>query len=1253
MTCKEFKAKTAVERKTFVETNRLCFNCLGNHFLSRCQSKKNCLTCNARHHTMLHGASTSPPSAEATSLATTLATSRQCESHKAVLLATARVKVADRYGPHEVRVLIDQCSEVSIISEALAQRLRLPRASTNLSIFGIGGTRSGSARGKVTLDITSDVTNAELRVVAFVLPRISLQQGTAQRENCSWPHIQGLRLADPRYLDDDPAELLLGAEVYSLILEEGLRKGDSRMPIAQQTSLGWILSGGYDSAVTDGHRRTFQCTADNDLADLVQRFWEQEREPAAGIVLTADEARCEDIYVRTVTRTSSGRYVVRLPFASPPTSLSETRRPAERLLEAMERKGARDARFGDLYRDFMDEYEDLQHMEKDCRLQTILWRHNNSDNIREYELKTVTYGLACAPFLAIRTLHQLAADEEARYPRGVRALRQDCYVDDVVTGADSLADAIKLQQELQSLCMVLTGIPPEHRLQRGPRSWEGESHATLGLRWHPQGDWFSFTIRPRSTTDLTKRRVLAETARLFDPMDWLAPVVIRAKILIQSTWLQRLDWDSPLPDQDAHRWRQLLNQLPLLDHIRVDRWLSTGDDQSQLQLHGFADASERGYAAVVYIRNAATEKTSINLLMAKSKVAPVKQVSLPRLELCATALLTTLMLHVRTTLGLAATPVHLWSDSKVTLHWIRGHCTRWKTFVANRVSQIQTLLPDAHWRHVAGRENPADCASRGVTPEDLRNHKLWWTGPTWLSGDEAAWPGANIDVPEDDLPEQRVTSLVVKAPVTTEPDLLLRFPTLQRLLRVTAWCRRWLNPVRRDARPGRPLQPDELDSALFRWLRVVQALHFPTDVAAASAGRTTPPQSHLVKLSPFLDDQGVLRVGGRLKNSQLPLDEKHPMIIPAASWLTRLVIDSCHRRTLHGGVQPTLGLLRLRFWVPRGRTAVKQQLHRCVTCTRWRAATPQPQMGNLPRDRVTPTRPFLSTGVDYAGPILLRTSKGRGHRAHKGYIAVFVCFWSKATHLEVVSDYTSEAFIAALRRFVSRRGLCAEIYSDCATAEGHRIVLAATAQGIRWHFNPPAAPHFGGLWKAAVKSTKFHLRRVIGETTLTFEKLSTLLAQIEACLNSRPLQALSDDPEDVSALTPGHFLVGAPLLAVPEPSLTGQTVSTLSRWRHLQQMRDHFWQRWSSEYLHGLASRTKWLKDEAAPHVGDLCLVRSELTPPSRWPLARISRLHPGDDGIVRVVSIRTATSELVRPLVKLVFLPGVNDAPTPHADTS
>ncbi|XP_029160341.1 uncharacterized protein LOC114932346 [Nylanderia fulva] len=1259
---------------------------------------------------MLHGAPTSSLSAEATTRATTLTTTLQHQDHKAVLLATARVNIADRD-------LGTTPSPSSSFDGSFDLRHRRDP-------LRIRSRQSNAAR-----NVRRDQRRAQR--VAFVLPRISLQQGSVSRGERSWPHLKGLQLADPRFLDDDPAELLLGAEVYSLILEEGLRKGDSRMPIAQQTSLGWILSGGYDAASVNGHRRTFRCTADHDLADLVRRFWEQESEPISQAPLTPDETKCEELYVRTVTRTPTGRYMVRLPLASPPTTLQDTRRPAEHLLKAMESKGSRDPRFGDLYRSFMQEYEDLQHMKRvniattaekircylphhgvlkeastttklrvvfngsqrtrtgnslnshlltganllpaltdvllrwrwhryvfvtdiekmyrqilvhpeDCSLQTILWRQHQTNEIQEYELLTVTYGMACAPFLAIRTLRQLCADEGAQFPQGATALRRDCYVDDVVTGADDLGDAVNLQTELRNLCMaggfplrkwasnnpdVLSGVPQEHRLQQGPHSWDDESHSTLGLRWHPQEDRFAFAIHPRVVSEFTKRRVLAETARLFDPMGWLAPVVIRAKILIQTTWLQQLDWDTPLPAKDVKRWQQLLNQLPLLSNIRVNRWLSTDSDYSTLQIHGFADASERGYAAAVYIRNSGTKQTTINLIMGKSKVAPVKPVSLPRLELCAAVLLTTLTLHIRNTLGLTSTPVHLWSDSKVTLHWIQGHAARWKTFVANRVAHIQTQLPDAQWRHVAGKDNPADCASRGINPEELVNHTLWWTGPTWLALDETAWPSSEVHIAEDDLPEQRTTSLMTKGSVVVEPDILLRFSALHRLLRVTAWCRRWLNVASREVTLGRPLHPDELDAALLQWLRIVQALHFPDEIAAATAGRPGPPRSSLIKLSPFLDDQGVLRVGGRLKHALLPYDEKHPVIVPPASWMTRLLIESCHRRSLHGGVQMTLGLLRHRFWVPRGRTVIKQQLHRCVTCTRWRAATPQPPMGNLPRDR--------------------------------------------AIHLEVVSDYSSEAFIAALRRFVSRRGLCTDVYSDCGTtfvgadrtlrelfkassSEGHHIARAANNQGIRWHFNPPAAPHFGGLWEAAVKSTKFHLRRVIGETTLTYEELSTLLTQIEACLNSRPLQALSDDPDDTSALTPGHFLIGAPLLAVPEPSSTGQPASTLSRWRHLQLMRDHFWQRWSAEYVHGLNPRTKWVKSEAAPHVGDLCLIRSELTPPTRWPLARITRLHPGDDGIVRVVSVRTATSEFVRPLVKLVMLPGADRIPgMTNADTS
>ncbi|XP_024879015.1 uncharacterized protein LOC112459229 [Temnothorax curvispinosus] len=314
-------------------------------------------------------------------------------------------------------------------------------------------------------------------------------------------------------------------------------------------------------------------------------------------------------------------------------------------------------------------------------------------------------------------------------------------------------------------------------------------------------------------------------------------------------------------------------------------------------------------------------------------------------------------------------------------------------------------------------------------------------------------------------------------------------------------------------------------------------------------------------------------------------------------------------------------------------------------------------MGSLPRARVTSNRPFLHTGVDFAGPIFLRTAKGRGHKAYKAFLAVFVCFSSKAVHLEAVSDYSADAFLAAFRRFVSRRGLCRAVYSDCGTnfvgadnqlkalfqaanRDVHRVIGHLADEGVQWHFNPPAAPHFGGLWEAAVKSMKRHLRRVIGETTRTFEEMTTFLAEVEACLNSRPLQALTDDPEDLDALTPGHFLIGAPLNAIPEPSTVDIQTNRLSRWRLLQNMRDHLWQRWSREYLQELTPRPKWWTADRNLREGQLCLIKSETTPPSRWPLARVARLHPGEDGQVRVVDLRTANGELTRPVVKLVPLP-------------
>ena len=314
-------------------------------------------------------------------------------------------------------------------------------------------------------------------------------------------------------------------------------------------------------------------------------------------------------------------------------------------------------------------------------------------------------------------------------------------------------------------------------------------------------------------------------------------------------------------------------------------------------------------------------------------------------------------------------------------------------------------------------------------------------------------------------------------------------------------------------------------------------------------------------------------------------------------------------------------------------------------------------MGDLPATRVTPARPFLHVGVDYAGPLTLLMCRGRGQRTYKGYVALFVCLSTRAVHLELVSDCSTEAFLAALRRFTSRRGLCAVIQSDRGTNfigaarelrdmlvhldTGHDLISSTLLKdGIEWRFNPPAAPHFGGLWEAAVKSTKYHLRRVIGEQHLTYEKLTTLLHQIEACLNSRPLQAMSDDPGDLRTLPPGHFLIGEALLSLPDPDVDNVPSNRLSRWHLLQQIRLQFWRRWSREYLQSLQARNKWTQQHPQPQIGDLCLVKNELTSPTQWPLARVTKLHTGTDGLTRVVTVKTARSEFVRPIHKLVFLP-------------
>ncbi|XP_011860044.1 PREDICTED: uncharacterized protein LOC105557407 [Vollenhovia emeryi] len=782
-------------------------------------------------------------------------------------------------------------------------------------------------------------------------------------------------------------------------------------------------------------------------------------------------------------------------------------------------------------------------------------------------------------------------------------------------------------------------------------------HKILGLAWKPDQDTFHFSVLDFSTPTLTERKIASEIARLYDPLGLISPVLIKAKIILQELWLVKIGWDDPIPSELHERWVFFRQQLLKLDQISIPRWLkhvrSSTDIELKIRLsqllslsHGFSDASQHALAAAVYVRVPVENgKYSVQLVCSKTKVAPIKRLTIPRLELAAALLLARLMTLTIKALELPETSVYCWSDSAVALTCINAHPSRWKDFVHNHVCAIQELLPGASWHFVSGKENPADCASRGLQPDQLINHHLWWRGPCWLKELKSLWPSADcvpeVEVELEERPGQISTTV---AQTHSYWNLLDRYSSFTKLLRVTATCRRFVARLRRlpETSPIHyPLTPAEIDQSRNTWVRLVQQEWFSNEVRHVSRGEPLPKSNPLVRLTPFLDGEGLLRVGGRLQNAVMDAETKHPLILPRRSPLTTLIVDDAHLRALHGGTQVTLNLIRSRYWILGGRSSVRSRILKCVRCARYRGIRAQQLMGQPPSARVTPARPFQNSGLDYAGPIALKTWRGRAARTYKGYLAIFICLATTAIHIEVVTDYTTAAFIAAYKRFTGGRGeLLLSCVFDSSSKELRELATLLANDGTEWKFNPPSAPHFGGIWEAAVKSTKFHLRRVSGETVLTYEEMTTGIVQIEAVLNSRPLCPLSEDISDYSAITPGHFLIGESPAIIPEPNLAAEPTSRPSRWQLLRQKLDQFWTRWSTECLQRYQAISKWQHPSHEVKEGSLVLMIDERYLPGKWPLARVTKLHPGVDGLIRVVSLQTASSTYKRPIAKVCLLP-------------
>lgn len=915
----------------------------------------------------------------------------------------------------------------------------------------------------------------------------------------------------------------------------------------------------------------------------------------------------------------------------------------------------------------------------------------SNDNLVTYRYCRLPFGLICSPFiLAAVIIHHLR-----QYTLPIaEEIRNNIYVDNVILSAKTTSEAIEKYQISKSIFAdakmnLREFVSSDTEFMEFVKKQEGkevpETVKVLGTKWDPRQDYLEISlVTSKEEKTLTKRVVLHVIASVFDPLGLLAPAIVVAKRFFQKLWIKQYGWDDELSVIEAQEWKTIIEDWNQGDFTFDRKLFVTSSQEVENELHTFVDASAHAYAAAVYLKVIeANGKVQTSLVITKNRLCPTKKITIPRLELMAILIGVRLTDFVNKEINLKISKFFIWSDSQCCLYWIVSNKEQ-SRFVKNRLDEIRKHR-QFQFCYVPTNENPADLSSRGISVSELKLNELWWKGPPWLLNSAQYWP------PQPDLKPMKLTELESDTITTvaieeSEPIVpfidIQRFSSWSKLLITVAIILRFIK-----SRIVRlfPTAHNFLADVTVSGVLTAPDYAIAERIIFRLAQQMLPPSVEERKhLGLFQDPTNIWRCGGRLEESALPNASIHPIFLPRKSWITTLRILHEHVKNCHGGVQHTLAQMRLAFWIPKGRITVKRAIRQnCLPCRKFLTIPFMlPTMPQLPQTRVQRSIPFNHTGLDYLGPVLIRQNAER----MKVWICLFTCFTTRAIHLEVVADMTAVSFLHALRRFFARRGRPSNIVSDNApqfqltsktiqtawnSIVADTAVLNYTAQdGIRWHFITEYSPWKGGFYERLVALVKNSFKKSVGRNCLQRQEFITLICEIEAVINSRPLTHLYDDSQSFEVLRPIDFLhidcnPGIPSTEEDDtdqeyrPPTIESHEKLLAAFNNSMKHLNKFWHYWTAEYLQSLRERYQIQhtgpksKCRFLPEVGELVIVSQDDAPRGTWKLGRIIALPRSADNAIRSATVQMPNRKILnRPISRLYPLEIDKIKPTPQIDT-